>query len=187
MRSLIAALLLALLGGCGGEAVAPSNVTHRPLSPNSGRIVQRLEGELTTMNYILQTTAVDARTVKVTFKEPRAAQLNAFNIGVMPEHVYAKGSFAKITRVVGTGPYVVDVMQPGRTLRIKRRDDYWREKPPIESILFRTIADDAVAWRAVKRGDVDVSHVDNDVWFREKDDPAVSEKLDFHSVYILQY
>lgn len=134
-----------------------------------------------------QTKAIDERTVRVAFQEPHAGRIHSFHIGVMPEHVYAKENFGKTTKVVGNGPYVLKRRQRNRGILLERREDYWREKPHLQSILFKPIADDATAWRALQRGEVDVSRVNNDVWNRVKDDPAVRRDIEFHSVYQLAY
>lgn len=127
------------------------------------------------------------RTVRVVFKEKRAGQLLAFNLGIMPEHVYAQEKFATTTKVVGAGPYVLKRRERGRSILLERRETYWREKPHIREILFRPIADDAVAWKALQRGDVDVSRINNETWNRVRNDPAVQRQLDFHVVYQLGY
>lgn len=129
------------------------------------------------------TKAVDERTVRVVFKNARAGMLLSFHLGVMPEHVYAKEDFGKTKKVVGTGPYVVARRGVDRSILLERREDYWREKPHIQSILFRTIPDDTVASRALRRGDVDVSHISNDNWVHLKDDPEIQQKIEFHTVY----
>ncbi len=133
------------------------------------------------------TKAVDERTVRVGFKEARAGQLLAFNIGILPEHVYGKGNFKKNAAVVGNGPYVLKERTRDRGALLVRREDYWRTKPRIQSVLFRTVADDTVAWKALVRGDLDVSRVSNDTWSRSKDDPAIAAKLVFQNVYRLSY
>lgn len=132
-----------------------------------------------------QTKAIDDHTVRVVFDQPHAGRIFSFNLGVMPEHVYAKENFAKTTKLVGNGPYVLKKRDRG--LLLERRENYWREKPAIPSVLFRPIADNAVAWRALQRGDVDVTHVDNDVWARVKDDPAVQKQVAFYDVWQLGY
>lgn len=134
-----------------------------------------------------QTKAVDEKTVRVTFKEARAGRLLSFNIGVMPEHVYAAGDFAKNAKVIGNGPYVLARRGRDRSILLERRDDYWREKPGISSVLFRPIQDDTVAWNALRKGDVDVTRVNNDTWFRVKDDPGVTADIAFHDVYKLAW
>lgn len=133
------------------------------------------------------TKAVDDHTVRVAFKEPRVGQLLSFNIGVMPEHVYGKGDFAKNRKVVGAGPYVLISREVGRSLVVRRRPDYWREKPHIDTVVFRVLADDKVAFNALKRGDVDVAFVDNDTWWHGKDDPAIKNNVDFHRVDMRSY
>jgi peptide/nickel transport system substrate-binding protein len=134
-----------------------------------------------------QTKVIDERTVRVVFDEAHAGRVYSFNIGVIPEHVYAKEDLAKTTRVVGTGPYVVKRRERDLSLLLERRENYWREKPAIPSVLFRPIADNAVAWRAMERGNVDVARIDNDTWVRVKDDPAVQQKMVFHDVWQLGY
>ena len=134
-----------------------------------------------------KTRAVGERSVRVIFKEVRAGQVFAFNIGVMPEHVYAAGKFSTNPNVVGNGPYVLRRRDRGRSILLSLRKDYWREKPHIAEVLFRPIADSTVAWKALQRGDVDVARIENDTWARVKDDVAVQQKLEFHVTYQLGY
>jgi peptide/nickel transport system substrate-binding protein len=134
-----------------------------------------------------QTKAIDDRTVRVMFKEARAAQLLSFNISVVPEHIYGKGELAKNEQVVGNGPYVLERHDRGRSVLLERRADYWRQKPPVESVMFRVIADDKVAWNALLRGELDVARVNNDTWAREKDKPEVKQKLQFFDAWLLSY
>jgi peptide/nickel transport system substrate-binding protein len=134
-----------------------------------------------------RTKAIDEHTVRVVFDAPHAGRIFSFNIGIMPEHVYAKENFARTTKVVGNGPYQLKRRGRDRSLLLERRENYWREQPAIASVLFRPIADNAVAWRSMQRGEIDVSRVDNDVWFRVKDEPAVKEKMAFHDVWQLGY
>ena len=132
-----------------------------------------------------QTKAIDDKTVRVVFSQPKVTQLMSFNIGVLPKHVYEKGDFQKNTAVVGNGPYVLDRRERGKSISLRRNENYWREKPYIDSVLFRVIADDNVAWNALKRGDVHVTRVNNDTWAREKD--AVKDRIDFHNIWLLSW
>lgn len=134
---------------------------------------------------LAQTKAVDERTVRVVFKEPRVARLLSFNIAVLPEHVYGKGDFSRNRKVVGNGPYVMISREVGRSIVLRRNAKYWRAKPHIETVVFRVVADDTVAWNALKRGDLDVGRINNPTWQRGKDEPAVREKLDFQNIYLL--
>ena len=134
-----------------------------------------------------QTAAVDNHTVRVVFTLARATQLLSFNISVLPEHVYGKGALAKIEKIVGNGPYVLTKHERGRSVLVTRRQNYWREKPPIESILFRVVTEDKTAWNALMRDEVDVSRIGNDIWFREKDKPEVQKKIEFFTAWLLSY
>lgn len=134
-----------------------------------------------------QTRAVDEKTARIVFREARVTQLFAFNIGVLPQHIYGKGNFKKNRAVIGNGPYVLARRQTGRSILVERNAKYWREAPLIDSVLFRVIGDDNVAWSALQRGDIHVTRVNNDTWFRVKDEPAVTAKIAFHDVYPLAY
>jgi peptide/nickel transport system substrate-binding protein len=136
---------------------------------------------------LTQTRADDDRTVRVAFREARVPQLMAFNIPVIPKHVYSKGKFSQVRAVVGNGPYVLDRRESGKSIFLKRNEHYWREKPYIDTVVFRVIADDTVAWNALRRGDVHVARLNNDAWFRIKDDPAVKERIEFYDRYDLMF
>ena len=133
-----------------------------------------------------QTAAIDPHTIRVVFKTARVAQLLAFNIAVMPEHIYRDGDFTTNPAVIGSGPYVLKRRDQSGIL-LEARRDYWRQKPSITSFIFRPIAEGGVAWRALMRGDVDVAHITNDTWAREKDKPEVRDKLRFLDVWLLSY
>lgn len=134
-----------------------------------------------------QTKAVGDKTARIVFKQARVTQLFSFNIGVLPKHVYGKGNFQKNRAVVGNGPYVLKRRETSRSILLERNTKYWREQPPIDSVLFRVINDDNVAWSALKRGDIHVTRVNNDTWFHEKDAPAVAARIAFHDVYGFMY
>lgn len=137
---------------------------------------------------LTSTRALDPRTVQVVFTQSRASQIQAFNIPVLPEHVYEGRDFSSDElEMVGTGPYVVDRRVPGQEIRLLRRDDYWRSKPFLEEIVFRVIGDDATAWNAMRRGELDAMKISTDRWLEAKRSPAIKELMDFHVFYELEY
>ncbi|HEU5162319.1 MAG TPA: ABC transporter substrate-binding protein, partial [Thermoanaerobaculia bacterium] len=135
------------------------------------------------------TKPVDEKTVQVVFKSARPSQIYAFNIGVLPEHVYAKGNFTKAftNRAVGTGPYVLVKRDPGREIVLERRDDYWREKPYILKIVFKVIGERAQAWNALRTGAIDETVATTDQWLEDRDDPQFNDRIEFHRFYELGY
>ncbi|MDX1582457.1 MAG: ABC transporter substrate-binding protein [Thermoanaerobaculia bacterium] len=135
-----------------------------------------------------RTRAVDEKTVEVVFSIARASQIQAFNIPVLPEHVYGEGEFSEHDfDVVGTGPYVLERRVPGQEIRLKRRDNYWRKSPFIEEIVFRVIGDDTTAWNAMRRGELDAMKISTDRWVEAKASPAASRIMDFYVFYELEY
>ena len=136
-----------------------------------------------------ETKAIDSRTVRIVFRTPSVSQIYAFNIGVLPEHVYQKGNFKTDfnDHVIGAGPYTLLRRETGRSLLLQRRDDYWRSRPPIERILFKVIGDDATAWKAMQRGELDEMRVTADRWWETKDRADVTRNIVFASFYLLSY
>jgi peptide/nickel transport system substrate-binding protein len=137
-----------------------------------------------------KTRVVDDRTIVVAFTEALAPQVTwFFNVRVLPEHVYGTGNFktAFDTKIVGTGPYKLARRTPGQEILLERRDDYWGTKPFLEKILFKVITDDATAWNALKRGDIDEMQVPSEIWVRESVRPELKKYIDFRRFYTLNY
>ncbi len=137
----------------------------------------------------LRTRAIDEFTVEVGFDRARASQLAAFNIGILPEHFYSKGDFGEDFNdtVLGSGPYVLTKRDPGQQIILERRKDYWRTTPHIQRVIFRIIPDDAVAWNAAKRGDIDETKMTSDQWQLERNRPEVTSTIDIRRFYSLDY
>ncbi|HXI11730.1 MAG TPA: ABC transporter substrate-binding protein [Thermoanaerobaculia bacterium] len=159
-----------------------------------GKIVDKNSGafQLTSSFEGLQldaSKAIDDRTVEIVFAMPRASQLAAFNIAILPESVYGKGDFKKDfnRKVVGNGPYRLTRRDAGKEILLERRNDYWGPRPSIEKIRFKIISDDTVAWNAMKRGEIDEMSISSDRWRNEGATESVRNRMEihrFHSGYI---
>ena len=137
-----------------------------------------------------RTRAVDDHTVAVAFREALSSQLIQFNeVLVVPEHVYAKGDFRSAfnEQAVGSGPYRLVRIVPGKEVVVQLRDDYWDQKPWVENVIFKVISSYATAWNAAKTGEVDETPVQSDTWLREQKNPQVTRNLTFHRFYGLAY
>jgi peptide/nickel transport system substrate-binding protein len=137
-----------------------------------------------------RTRAVDADTVEVAFRQPLAAQLMRFaDVFVLPEHVYSKGSFRNDfnSTAVGSGPYRLVKREPGKEILVERRDDYWRDKPHLKTVVFKVINDHATAWNALRRGEIDETRVTSDTWTREHENPEHAQTIDFRRFYTIGY
>jgi peptide/nickel transport system substrate-binding protein len=58
---------------------------------------------------------------------------------------------------VGTGPYELASWQPGQSLVLERRDDYWGEAPAVETATYVFRTDPAVAAAMVTQGEADLA------------------------------
>ena len=57
---------------------------------------------------------------------------------------------------VGTGPYVLSEWNPGQSIILTRRDDYWGEKPAVTKATYLFRSDDAVRAAMVETGEADI-------------------------------
>lgn len=135
------------------------------------------------------TKAVDDHTVQVGFERARAAQMVAFNVGMLPERHYRTGSMTKDLnwKAIGNGPYVLTNRETGKEILLTRRLDYWRETPYVDRILFKVLPQDAVGWNAMKRGEIDETRLSSDIWKMERNDPAVRNRMEIFRFYTLGY
>ena len=136
-----------------------------------------------------KTRALDDTTVQVAFKQARASQKYAFNIGIIPQHIYGSGSMTKDHNwtAVGNGPYVLSRREAGKDILLTRNNNYWREKPYLDRILFTVLPNDSVAWNAMKRADIDETRITSDFWRNERNNPEVRDTMDIHRFYSLGY
>jgi peptide/nickel transport system substrate-binding protein len=139
---------------------------------------------------LARTRVVDDHTIEIAFKQPLASQLIRFNdVMVLPEHIYAKGDFRKDynSTAVGSGPYRLVRREIGKEILMERREDYWREKPPLKTVLFKLVNDHGTAWSAMRRGDIDESRLTSDTWLHEHQNPEYAKTIDFPRFYTLSY
>lgn len=137
-----------------------------------------------------QTKALDAKTAVIAFKLAFAPQLGFFNdLLVLPEHVYSQGNWKTDYnfKAVGNGPYKLVRRVSGKEILLERRDDFWGAKGHPQYIHFKIVSDEATAWQAVMRGDIDETIISSDIWMTQRTRPDLQRVLDFHRFYTLQY
>ncbi|MDP9191101.1 MAG: ABC transporter substrate-binding protein [Acidobacteriota bacterium] len=137
-----------------------------------------------------RTRAIDDHTIEVAFRRPLASQLMHFaDVPVLPERIYANGDFNRDSNdlAVGSGPYKLVKRDPGNEIVLARREDYWREKPHIQNVVFKVIADHGTAWNALKLGQIDETIISSDTWLRERANPDLAPIIAFHRFYTPNY
>jgi peptide/nickel transport system substrate-binding protein len=137
-----------------------------------------------------RTRVIDDRIIEVSFHRPFAHQLVHFaHVFVIPEHVYSKGDFNSDFNdvAIGSGPYRLTKLDRGKEIVIDRRGDYWGNKPHIQTVVFKVIADNATAWNALKLGQLDETEMSSDNWVRERSNTAITRTVEFRRFYTLNY
>ena len=136
---------------------------------------------------IAEVKKVGERTVRFTFVDAsdRELPLIAGLMFVFPEHATDPEEFGKasLTPFVGTGPYLFDKIDAGRTITLRKNPDYWGKDLPIkrgfdnfDEISIEYFRDSTAYLEAFKKGLFDVS-VESDPkrWSNSYAFPAVSD------------
>lgn len=86
-------------------------------------------------------------------------QIPIFSKAYWTEHDFGKSS---LEIPVGNGPYIVESVNPGRTVTLKRDDNYWAKDLPVnrghynfDKIVYEYYKDNTVALEAFKAGEYD--------------------------------
>ncbi|SMX47520.1 extracellular solute-binding protein [Maliponia aquimaris] len=118
----------------------------------------------TTFQFFKSVEALDDHTVKFTFDPEgplRELLMTAGGIPIFSKDYYADRDFAEssLEPPMGSGPFDLLEVDPGRTVAYKRRDDYWAKDLPVnvgqnnfDVIKFEYFADYTTAFEAFKGG-----------------------------------
>lgn len=103
----------------------------------------------------------DDNTVVFNMKNPDAAfisKVSWYGTFIMPKHIYenlpADDNTANMNPV-GTGPFKFDSYQAGVSVTLKRNDDFFGEKPEIDTLIFSIVPDLSTAYQAFINGEID--------------------------------
>jgi microcin C transport system substrate-binding protein len=111
--------------------------------------------------------ALGERQVKFTFKggENRELPLIMGQLTVLPKHYWESRKFDEPALEVplGSGPYRVEAFEPGRSVTLRRVEDYWGQDVPVnvghynfDVIRYEYYRDSTIAFEAFKAGAFDV-------------------------------
>ena len=131
------------------------------------------------------------RSVKFTFRKNAAGEIDREMplimalMPVLPRHDWQGRDFnqTSLRFPIGSGPYVVKKVDPGRSIAYARNPDYWGRDLPVEQGLynFDTIQidyyrDDSIALQAFKAGQYDLRiETDPNRWAESYDFPAAHD------------
>jgi microcin C transport system substrate-binding protein len=131
--------------------------------------------------------ALDPQRVRFRFAEgvpSRDLPAQVGNIPILPAHYYREVNFNASTLVppVGSGPFVVDRVESGRSIRYCRTPDYWGRDLPVnrgvnnfQCVVYEYFADNTAAFEALKVGNY-LFHQEftSAIWATGYDFPAVN-------------
>ncbi len=107
----------------------------------------------------LEIKVVDDLTFDVVTKAPNLPTVPA-QLSFL--YVYPPAYFAQVktqgfgNAPIGTGPYMLESWQKGVSINLKANPDYWGEKPKIQKVVYRSIADDMTRVAELQAGSADV-------------------------------
>lgn len=115
---------------------------------------------------VIKSEVLDNSRIKFTFKEGSSPEtlLITGQLPVFPEHFWKDKDFehSALLRPLGSGPYRITKVDPGRSITYERVTDYWAASKPtqkgfynFDKIIVDYYRDDTVALEAFKSGEYD--------------------------------
>ncbi|MBI4607385.1 MAG: hypothetical protein HY726_00065 [Candidatus Rokubacteria bacterium] len=102
---------------------------------------------------------VDAHTVRITTKGPFAPLLQGLTVvDILPPRYFAeKGEKEFVSAPVGTGPFRFKSWVKQDHMAFTANPTYWRGRPVLDEVVFRSIPEDSTRVAGVETGELDVA------------------------------
>ncbi len=135
---------------------------------------------------VAKVEALGPHRVKFTFNQKNNRELPGIvsQMMVIPKHYWEKHNFADTTLdpPLGSGPYKITKVDPGREITLERVKDYWGKDLPVnrgmynfDKIVIDYYRDDNVAFEAFKAGKVDLRQETSKNWATAYNFPAYKQ------------
>ncbi len=115
-----------------------------------------------TDNYkdITDIKVIDNNTINITLKQPNAAMLDYLTVGILPKHLLEgkdimTDSFNQ--HPIGTGRYKFVSWEPGQNIIVAKNENYYKNVPKIDKIIFKIVPDENARALQVKSGELDLA------------------------------
>ena len=105
---------------------------------------------------------LDARTVRIRYREPFAPALESWMMGIIPKHLLEHtdlNTAAFLRHPIGTGPYRFVRWKTGELIELAANPDYFEHRPSIDRYLFRVIPDQATEFLELLTQAVDLMNL----------------------------
>lgn len=118
--------------------------------------LQWLESLLLTESY----REVDEFTFEIVLTEPYYPTLTELGLarpyGIGSPNIFIEGEPRNVTEAIGTGPYYLAEEKTDEYVILQMNEDYWGEKPTIETVTMKVIPDNQTRIMALENGEVDL-------------------------------
>lgn len=122
---------------------------------------------------------LDARTVRIRYREPFAPALESWMTGIIPKHLLEREDL-NTTRYlrdpIGTGPYRFMRWKTGELIELRANPAYFEHRPYVDRYLYRVIPDQATLFLEVLTGGVDLASLTPLQYSRQTDVPYVRDQ-----------
>lgn len=118
--------------------------------------------------------------VRVRFSRPYSERLLAFNLPILPAHVFSRGEAASKgfgRKPVGNGPFRLVRWDPARAIVLERRAGEAGRPAGVERVIFRVLPDPATRLNAAIRGELDEFRVSPQVLDRFRRDRRLTSRF----------
>ena len=118
---------------------------------------------------------------------PHAPFVEQFTLGIVP---VGSPSDADISQQPppGSGPFMLEAMDSGEKVTLRRNPNYWEEKPPLPGVIFKIVPDALVRVLEFKKGNIDFMQNDLEPdmipWLRSNSNATVDAYLGTTFQYI---
>ncbi len=110
---------------------------------------------------ITEVRVVDDLTVQIETEYPFApllAHLAHDAGGIAHPDALEEAGFDEV-EPIGTGPFVLELWEPGDEIVLVRNDDYWGDLPNLESVTFQIVPEESTRLAMVERGDAHIAEI----------------------------
>ncbi len=124
--------------------------------------------------------APDPLSVRVTYREPYAPALRAWEVAILPRHLYGEAGCADspLNRApVGSGPYRFLSWEAGQRIVLEANPDYWGGAPDIDRFVFQIIPSQETKLQALLAGEIDYSRLTPEQWEAHGRRPAFADRF----------
>ncbi|HEV8701395.1 MAG TPA: ABC transporter substrate-binding protein [Candidatus Polarisedimenticolia bacterium] len=149
---------------------------ERVIDPRS-RAVGRVDGFLP----VERVETPDEETVRVTYRFPYSPALAAWEVPILPRHLYEREDFltARPNRApVGTGPFRFVGWEAGRRIVLAANEDYWGGRPFLDSIELPIVPSEETRLQALLAGEIDYATLTPMQWVAHASDPSFARRFD---------